>query len=68
MKLLDLLSAPWAIQEHKLHEMQAIYRARMHGEAIDITAIEAGLGRPLENEQQAYSVRDGNVAVLPIKA
>lgn len=66
MKLIDVLTSPWAIQPEKLREIQAIYSAHFRGEKIDIEAIEARLGRPLANEQQDYEVRDGGVAVLPI--
>ncbi|MCS4509142.1 S49 family peptidase [Xylophilus ampelinus] len=38
----------------------------MRGEKIDIAAIEARMGRPLANEQQAYKLRDGGVAVFGI--
>ena len=66
MKLIDVLTSPWAIQPEKLREIQAVYSAHFRGEKIDIEAIEARLGRPLANEQQDYEVRDGGVAVLPI--
>ena len=67
MKLLDLVTAPWAIQPEKLLEMQAIYATHLRGEKIDIEAVEARLGRPLASDQQEYSVRQGGVAVLPIE-
>ena len=66
MKLIDVLTSPWAIQPEKLREIQAVYSAHFRGEKIDIEAIEARLGRPLANEQQDYEVRDGGVAVLNI--
>lgn len=66
MRLIDVLTSPWAIQPEKLREIQAIYTAHFRGDKIDIEAIEARLGRPLANEQQDYEVRDGGVAVLPI--
>lgn len=66
MRLIDVLTSPWAIQPEKLREIQAIYSAHFRGEKIDIEAIEARLGRPLANEQQEYEVRDGGVAVLQI--
>lgn len=66
MKIIDVLTSPWAIQPEKLREIQAIYSAHFRGDKIDIEAIEARLGRPLANEQQDYEVRDGGVAVLPI--
>jgi len=67
MKLLDLLTAPWAIAPDKLREIQAIYTTHLRGEKIDIDAIEARLGRPLANEQQDYEIRDGGVAVLSLE-
>jgi signal peptide peptidase SppA len=66
MKLIDILTSPWAIEPGKLIELQAIYMAHVHGEAIDIEAVEKRLGRPLANEQRGYQVADG-VAVLPIE-
>lgn len=66
MKLLDVLTAPWAIEPSKLLEIQAIYATHLRGEKIDIAAVEARLGRPLANEPQAYEIIDG-VAVLPLE-
>lgn len=66
MRLIDVLTSPWAIQPEKLREIQAIYSAHFRGEKIDIEAIEARLGRPLANDQQDYEVQDGGVAVLSI--
>ena len=66
MKLLDVLTAPWAIEPAKLHEIQAIYATHLRGEKIDISALEAKLGRPLANEPQPYTVQDG-VAILSVE-
>lgn len=65
MKLLDVVTGPWAIQPEKLLEIQAIYATHLRGEKIDIEAVEKRLGRPLNNEPQGYQVIDG-VAVLPV--
>jgi capsid assembly protease len=65
MKLPEVVSSPWAIQPEKLLEIQAIHRAHVRGDSIDIAAIEKRLGRPLNNAPTGYGVRDG-VAVLPI--
>lgn len=65
MKLLDVVTGPWAIQPDKLAEIQAIYATHMRGEKIDIEAVEKRLGRPLNNEPQGYQIVDG-VAVMPI--
>lgn len=65
MKILDVLTAPWAIQPEKLLELQAIYATHLRGEKIDIAGVEARLGKPLKNEPQGYQVIDG-VAVVPV--
>lgn len=66
LHLVDLLNAPWAIVPEKLLELQAIYARHLHGEGVDLAAIEARLGRPLASDQQAYAMRPGGVAVLEI--
>lgn len=66
MKLIDVLTSPWAIMPEKLREIQAVYSSHFRGEKIDIAAVEARLGHPLANEQQDYEVRQGGVAVLSI--
>lgn len=65
MKALDILNSPWAIYPPKLAEITAVYSARAREESIDLAAIEAGLGRPLEREAQGYEIRNG-VALVPI--
>jgi len=65
MKLLDVLTAPWAIEPAKLLEIQAIYATHLRGDKIDISAVEAKLGRPLANEPAPYQVQDG-VAVIAL--
>jgi signal peptide peptidase SppA len=66
MKLLDVLTSPWAIEPTKLREIQAIYATHLRGDKIDIAAVEQRLGRPLDNQPKGYSILDG-VAVLPIE-
>lgn len=66
MKLLDVLTAPWAIEPGKLLEIQAIYLAHVRGEKSDIAAIEARLGKPLANEPKPYTIDQG-VAILPVE-
>src|SRR4030067_3867754 len=63
MRLIDLLTSPWAIIPEKLLEIQAIYRTHLRGEKIDLGAIEARLGRPLSNDPKPYEVHKG-VAVI----
>lgn len=66
MKIIDVLSAPWAIEPSKLIELQGIYAAHVLGDKVDIAAVEARLGRPLANEQRSYEIIDG-VAVISIE-
>jgi capsid assembly protease len=66
MNVLQVLNSPWAILPEKLLEIQSIYAAHVHGEQIDIAAIEAKLGKPLNNKSVGYKVQDG-VALLPIE-
>ena len=65
MQVLDVLCSPWAIQPDKLLELRAIYLAHARGDGVDIAAVEAKLGRKLDNTPKRYSVVDG-VAVLPL--
>jgi signal peptide peptidase SppA len=48
-----------------LGEIWNVYEAHVRGESIDIAAVEARLGRPLNNEQKPYQVIDG-VAIVPV--
>jgi capsid assembly protease len=66
MKLLDVVTGPWAIQPEKLLEIQAIYATHLRGEKIDIEAVEKRLGRPLNNEPKGYQIQDG-VAIIPVQ-
>lgn len=66
MKLLDVLTAPWAIEPAKLLEIQAIYATHLRGDKIDIAGVEAKLGRPLANEPKPYTIQDG-VAIIPVE-
>lgn len=63
MKILDILTSPWAIQPEKLLEIQAIYATHLRGDKIDLGAVEKRLGKPLANDRQPYQIRDG-VAVI----
>jgi signal peptide peptidase SppA len=65
MKLLDIISGPWAIDPAKLGEIREIYATHLRGEKIDIAGVEKRLGRPLENRPAGYEVV-GGVAVLPM--
>lgn len=63
MKILDVLTSPWAIQPSKLIEIQAIYATHLRGEKIDIAAVEKRIGASLNNEPQGYDINQG-VAVI----
>lgn len=65
MRVIDVLTSPWAIMPDKLREIRAVYDAHTNGESIDLTAVEARLGKPLQNAEQGYTVRSG-VAVVPV--
>jgi len=65
MKILDILTSPWAIMPDKLAEIQDIYARHLKGEKIDIAGIEARLGRPLQSREQGYEVVN-NVAIIPV--
>lgn len=66
MNILDILRAPWAITPDKLQELQGIYATHLRGEKINLEALEARLGQPLQNTPTAYEVLDGGVAVLAL--
>lgn len=63
MKLLDVLNSPWAIDASRLAEIRDIYLTHLRGEKIDLSAVEARLGQPLNNERRAYRVANGTAVV-----
>lgn len=65
MRVIDVLTAPWAIMPDKLLEIRSIYDAHTDGKTIDLALIEARLGKPLQNAEQGYTVHSG-VAVIPV--
>ncbi len=65
MRLADLVTGPWAILPDKLVELQEIYALHLRGERVDLAAVEARLGRPLNNEPKPFEVING-VAVIPV--
>ena len=66
MNILDILYQPWAIAPDRLTEIQAIYATHLRGESIDIEAVEARIGRQLQNQSQGYQVQDG-AALIPLR-
>lgn len=66
MKIVDVLTKPWAIQESKLQEITSIYDSRLRGEKINFKEFEAATGIPLENNQPTeFAVTDG-VALIGV--
>lgn len=65
MKLLDVITSPWAIEPAMLLEIKGIYATHLRGDKIDIAAVEKRLGRPLDNQPRSYEVQDG-VAIVAL--
>ncbi len=67
MRLIDIVSAPWAITREMHEEVLGIYGRHLRGEKIDVAALEARLGVQLKNQQQATSVDERGVAVISVE-
>lgn len=68
MKILDVLTSPWAIAPEKLAEIKSVYRAHFAGEKIDWKNIEAKIGlSSVKRGKDAplYEILDG-VAVIEV--
>ena len=66
MTVLDILYSPWAIVPDRLTQIQEIVARRAAGEDPDLAAIEARLGKPLNNAAaDGYHIQDG-AAVIPL--
>lgn len=67
MRIIDVLTSPWAIVPAKLFEIRKIYATHLRGEKIDIAAIEARIGesRPDDAEEKRYQVMN-QMAVIQI--
>jgi capsid assembly protease len=66
MNIIDVLNSPWAIAPEKYAEIRDLYQRHAHGDKVDIAAVEAQLGRPLDNKYRALEVIDG-VGILAIE-
>lgn len=68
MKILDVLTSPWAIAPEKLAEIKSIYRAHFAGEKIDWKNIEAKLGISSKRAKDAplYRLQNG-VAIIDVE-
>ena len=66
MKILDIVTSPWAISPECLSEIRQIYAAHLRGEKIDWRKIEAGIASyQSPYPDSGYDLIDG-VAVIPI--
>jgi len=59
MRLIDIISGPWAIRPEMLEEIHAIYGRHMRGEKIDLEALQASTGLTFDNQHKPYQVIDG---------
>lgn len=65
MRLIDIVSAPWAVTPDIYREVQEIYGRHCRGEKIDLKGVEARLGQPLRGSTSGYDMV-GTVAVIPV--
>lgn len=66
MKVLDIITSPWAISPECLSEIRQIYAAHMRGDKIDWQGIESGIASyDSPYPENGYDLIDG-VAVIPI--
>lgn len=66
MRILDVLTSPWAITPEKLCEIQAIYYTHLRGEKIRKEEIMALVEKREAKEPARYEV-EGGVAIIPIE-
>lgn len=67
MKLLDLITAPWAIMPDRFLQIVDIYNAHVRGPKIDLDGIEAAIGRPLGNARSYEATVIDGVAVIDVE-
>ena len=65
MKIIDILTSPWAIVPDKLLEIQEIYSTHLRGEKIDIKAVEAKIGEASNKEEAPYKIIN-EIAIIEI--
>jgi signal peptide peptidase SppA len=65
MNVIDILNSPWAIAPDQYAEIRDLYERHAHGDKVDIAALEAQLGRPLDKQYRALEVVDG-IGILAI--
>jgi capsid assembly protease len=67
MKILDVLSSPWAICPEKMAEIRNIYHAHMRGPKIDWKDMEARVGISMTDKPAEQYQNMNGVAVIPVK-
>ena len=71
MKLLDVMTSPWAILPDKLHEIRSIYETHMRSEKLDLKGLKREAktirGPDTENpdDLRGYAI-DRGVAIIPV--
>ncbi|RZB36313.1 MAG: hypothetical protein SRB2_02138 [Desulfobacteraceae bacterium Eth-SRB2] len=65
MKMIDVLTSPWAIVPEKLYEIQEVYSTHLRGAMLDASAIEAAMNKKLSSSSKNFQVVNG-VAVIQI--
>jgi signal peptide peptidase SppA len=66
MKIIDILTSPWAIVPEKLYEIREIYATHLRGEKIDLAVLQAQAGKGSGEEDEPYDVIEG-IAIIPIQ-
>lgn len=67
MKLLDIMTAPWAITPDRLREIRQIYMTHMRGEKIDTRALLRP-GEPVAqlHDGPEYEIDATGIAIIPV--
>jgi len=66
MKVIDVLTSPWAILPEKLYEIQEVYSTHLRGDKVNPDAFTALAGPvPTEQDKDNYQILNG-IAVIPI--
>ncbi len=68
MKLMDIMTAPWAIAPEKLKEIRDVYATHMKGEKIELKELQAirRTGMDDIDEERGYRVESG-VAIIDVR-
>jgi len=65
MRLLDIVTAPWAVLPAKLEEMHGVYETHLRGDKIRLEGQLAAVAKPPSADRQPYTLQ-GGVAIIPI--